>query len=135
MENKTSILSFRVSRTLKEKLEINAGREKKTVTEFVRDLLADSQGEKAIEKAKKELDEFEAKSVEMSEYVNSLKSEYVELMSSLLDAQKKQWELIERRRKSITAERNFDTFLNVIFCFCGGFLGSMAMISIRDFLV
>ena len=124
MPEKTVILSFRVSPKLKRKLELRASNEQKNLTEFVRELLSKSEGEKVLESAKQELTELEVNARDMSERVTALNAQYVEMMETVAIRQKTLLDDAESRRKRLKRDRIFDSLIMLIFCFLGAVLGS-----------
>jgi len=83
MTEKTSILSFRITPELKTKLETRASLERKTLTEFVRDSLSNSEGEQILKSARKEFTELESDAREMDVRISSLKAEYGQMMETV----------------------------------------------------
>ncbi len=124
MTEKTSILSFRITPELKTKLETRASLQRKTLTEFVRDSLSDSQGEEILKSARRELTELESDAREMDARISALKAQYVEMMETVGKSQNGFVDEFERRRKRLRANRWVDTALMTALCFLGAFLGS-----------
>jgi len=124
MTEKTSILSFRITPELKTKLETRASLERKTLTEFVRDSLSDSQGEEILKSARKEFTELESDAREMGSLIAALKTQYGEMMEIIASRQNGLLDELESRRKRLRANRWVDITLMTGLCFLGAFLGS-----------
>lgn len=121
MTEKTSILSFRITPELKTKLETRASLERKTLTEFVRDSLSDSEGEQILKSARKEFTELESDAREMDARMTSLKAQYSEMMESVAKTQSGLLGELESRRKRLRSNRWVDIALMTGFCFWGLF--------------
>jgi hypothetical protein len=131
MSEKSVILSFRIPRELKTKLETRASLEKKNLTEFVRDLLSNSEGEQVLESARKEFTELEADAREMSVRIATLKAHYAEMMETVAESQKGLLDEAENRRKRLKRDRTLDSLLMGLFCFGGTLLASLALWAIQ----
>ena len=131
MSEKSVILSFRIPRELKTKLETRASLEKKNLTEFVRDLLSNSEGEQVLESARKEFTELEADAREMSVRIATLKAHYAEMMETVAESQKGLLDEAENRRKRIKRERNMDSLMMGLFCFGGKILDLVGVWGIK----
>ena len=132
MPEKSVILSFRIPRELKTKLETRASLERKTLTEFVRDLLSSSEGEQLVS-ARKEFTELESDARDMNTRVTSLKARYVEMMETVAESQKGLLDEAESRRKRLKRDRTLDSLLMGLFCFGGALLASFALWAIQTF--
>lgn len=124
MTEKTSILSFRITPELKTKLETRASLESKTLTEFVRDSLSDSEGEQILKSARKEFTELESDAREMNDRISALKTQYGEMMETVANSQKGLLSEFESHRKRLRGNRWVDIALMTGFCMLGSFLGS-----------
>lgn len=124
MTEKTSILSFRITPELKTKLETRASLQRKTLTEFVRDLLSDSQGEEILKSARQELTELESDAREIDARISALKTQYVEMMETVGKSQSGLLSAFESHRKRLRGNRWVDIVLMAAFCLFGSFLGS-----------
>lgn len=130
MTEKTSILSFRITPELKSKLETRASLERKTLTEFVRDSLSDSEGEQILKSARKEFTELESDAQQMDARINSLKTQYGEMMETVANSQKGLLSELESRRKRLRSDRWVDIGLMTMFCLLGSLLGSSSFLMI-----
>jgi len=119
MTEKTSILSFRITPELKTKLETRASLERKTLTEFVRDSLSNSEGEQILKSARKEFTELESDAREMDVRISSLKAEYDQMMETVAESQKGLLDELESRRKRLRRDRWLDTSLMGVICLVG----------------
>ena len=133
MPEKSVILSFRIPRELKTKLETRASLERKTLTEFVRDLLSSSEGEQLLVSARKEFTELESDARDMNTRVTSLKARNVEMMETVAESQKGLLDEAESRRKRLKRDRTLDSLLMGLFCFGGALLASFALWAIQTF--
>ncbi|EFW7518772.1 hypothetical protein O9K95_004561 [Escherichia coli] len=124
MTEKTSILSFRITPELKTKLETRASLQRKTLTEFVRDSLSDSEGEQILKSARQELTELESDARDMDARISALKTQYGEMMETVANSQKGLLSELESRRKRLRSNRWTDIVLMTGFCLFGSFLGS-----------
>lgn len=128
MTEKTSILSFRITPELKTKLETRASLERKTLTEFVRDSLSDSEGEQILKSARKEFTELESDVREMDARISALKTQYgVETIAS---SQKGLRSELESSRKRLRSDRWVDIGLMTMLCLLGSFFGSGSVLMI-----
>ncbi|HGI9011133.1 TPA: hypothetical protein ACNAGY_004703 [Escherichia coli] len=134
MPEKSVILSFRISRELKTKLETRASLERKTLTEFVRDLLSNSEGEQLLESARKEFTELESDARDMNTRITSLKARYGEMMETVAESQKGLLDEAESRRKRLKRDRTLDSLLMGLFCFGGTLLASLTLWAIQTFV-
>ena len=130
MTEKTSILSFRITPELKTKLETRASLERKTLTEFVRDSLSDSEGEQILKSARKEFTELESDAREMDARISALKTQYGEMMETVANNQKGLLSELESRRKRLRGDRWVDIGLMTMFCLLGSLLGSGSVLMI-----
>lgn len=124
MTEKTSILSFRITPELKTKLETRASLQRKTLTEFVRDSLSDSQGEEILKSARQELTQLESDARDMDARISALKTQYGEMMETVGNTQKRLLSEFESHRKRLRGNRWVDIVLMTAFCIFGSFLGS-----------
>lgn len=131
MTEKTVILSFRVPQSLKTKLETRAALERKTLTEFVRDTLSRSQGEKVLESARQEFTALESDAAAMNDHINALKVKYGEMMETVAQSQSGLLDEMESRRKRLKRDRTIDSLLMGMFCLGGSLLGTMALWAIQ----
>nr|WP_181375195.1 hypothetical protein [Pectobacterium carotovorum]ALG88723.1 hypothetical protein Drgb4_00003 [Pectobacterium carotovorum] len=127
MTEKTSILSFRITPELKTKLETRASLERKTLTEFVRGSLSDSEGEQILKSARKEFTELESDAREMDARIGSLKTEYGQMMETVAKSQKGLLDELESRRKRLRRDRWLDTALMGVICLVGSAVGSVVI--------
>lgn len=132
MTEKTSILSFRITPELKTKLETRASLERKTLTEFVRDSLSNSEGEQILKSARKEFTELESDASDMDARISSLKAQYSEMMESVAKTQSGLLGELESRRKRLRSNRWVDIALMTGFCFFGSFLGA-ALVTVASY--
>ena len=127
MPEKSVILSFRIPRELKTKLETRASLERKTLTEFVRGSLSDSEGEQILKSARKEFTELESDAREMDARIGSLKTEYGQMMETVAESQKGLLDEAESRRKRLRRDRWLDTALMGVICLVGSAVGSVVI--------
>ncbi|WP_174870959.1 type II toxin -antitoxin system TacA 1-like antitoxin [Pectobacterium polaris] len=127
MTEKTSILSFRITPELKTKLETRASLQRKTLTEFVRDSLSDSEGEQVLKSARKEFTELESDARKMDARISALKTQYGEMMETVANSQKGLLSELESRRKRLRSNRWVDIGLMTVLCLFGSFLGFAAV--------
>ena len=130
MTEKTSILSFRITPELKTKLETRASLERKTLTEFVRDSLSDSEGEQILKSARKEFTELESDARDMDARISALKTQYGEMMETVANNQKGLLSELESRRKRLRSDRWVDIGLMTMLCLLGSLLGSGSVLMI-----
>jgi len=131
MTEKTSILSFRITPELKTKLETRASLERKTLTEFVRDSLSDSEGEQILKSARKEFTELESDAHEMDARISALKTQYSEMMETVANSQKGILDELESRRKRLRSDRWVDIGLMTMLCLLGSLLGSGSVLMLN----
>ncbi|EMO7601090.1 hypothetical protein WDR55_004624 [Salmonella enterica] len=134
MTEKTSILSFRITPELKTKLETRASLQRKTLTEFVRDSLSDSEGEQILKSARQELTELESDARDMDARISALKTQYGEMMETVAKNQKGLLSELESRRKRLRSDRWVDIGLMTMLCLLGSLLGSGSILMISHML-
>jgi len=112
-------------------LETRASLERKTLTEFVRDSLSDSEGEQILKSARKEFTELESDAHEMDARISALKTQYSEMMETVANSQKGILDELESRRKRLRSDRWVDIGLMTMLCLLGSLLGSGSVLMLN----
>lgn len=105
MNEKSTTISLRISAELKRKLEASAGDQNLTLTEYLRGVISDTQGEKVLSLAQREVASLEAKAVKLEAEVSRTMELFAIRLSSARLEQEGLLRDLEATRAAINSER------------------------------
>ena len=105
MNEKSTTISLRISAELKRKLEASAGNQNLTLTEYLREVISDTQGEKVLSLARQEVASLEAKAVRLEADVSRAMELFAIRLSSSRLEQEGLLRDLETARAVIKSER------------------------------
>jgi len=102
MNDKSTVISLRISTSLRLKLGAEAKNNGLSLTEYIRTLISDTQGEKLLSSARKDVQALEYNAQELSAYINRVAERQKTLFDKMHNQQNQVFSEIENRSERIS---------------------------------